>query len=79
MLEVFTLEQCVVGERERAAILANPNAPGDLRRWAESYSGSRPPQDGRRRYIEDRYKNLRWLRFRSEPASRINSFAMSEE
>lgn len=63
MLEDFIPEQRVTGELERAAILADPDAPDDLRRWAEFYSGSRPPNDIRRRYIEARYKNLRWLRF----------------
>ncbi|MGA2596786.1 MAG: HEAT repeat domain-containing protein [Bryobacteraceae bacterium] len=63
MLEDFIPEQRVAGERERAAILADPNAPDDLRRWAKSYSGSRSPKAARRPYIEARYKNLRWLRF----------------
>jgi hypothetical protein len=42
MLELFVTEERRRGEAERAAILANPEAPPDLRRWAEFYSSGTP-------------------------------------
>ena len=42
MLELFVTEERRRGEAERAAILANPEAPPDLRRWAEFYSSGAP-------------------------------------
>ncbi len=53
-----------LAEKERDTILADANAPADLRRWAECYS-RKPAADGSvHRFIEARYKHLRWLRFR---------------
>jgi HEAT repeat protein len=68
MLEDMVPKEYESGEKERAAILLDPDAPSDLRRWAECYSRASKDHDKPRSYIQARYKNLRWLRFRSVEA-----------
>ena len=61
MIEGLDPEQRKLGEEERSRILARPESPPDLRRWAEFYT-SPVPDRIRTKYIEARYRKLRWSR-----------------
>jgi hypothetical protein len=60
--EARAMLESLIPRQERDTILADVNAPAELRRWAECYSRKSAPDDRVRRFIEARYKTLCWLR-----------------